>query len=109
MQRDPDSSYDCAFLDDAVTDGRVAHGTSVREQYASDESPHAGRVPDAVVWPVSTDEVATVLAAANDRGYRLRHARAARVSRAMPFPRPAASSSARPRSMASKFRRATCR
>ena len=68
MQRDPDSSYDCAFLDDAVTDGRVAHGTSVREQYASDESPHAGRVPDAVVWPVSTDEVATVLAAANDRG-----------------------------------------
>ncbi|WP_226007038.1 FAD-binding oxidoreductase [Natrinema salinisoli] len=68
MQRDPDSSYDCAFLDDAVTDGRVAHGTSVREQYASDESPHTGRVPDAVVWPASTDEVAAVLEAANDRG-----------------------------------------
>ncbi|MFB1064558.1 FAD-binding oxidoreductase [Natrinema sp. H-ect4] len=68
MDQEPDSSYDCTFLDDAVTDGRVAHGTSVREQYASDESPHAGRVPDAVVWPVSTDEVATVLAAANDRG-----------------------------------------
>ncbi|SER38557.1 FAD-binding oxidoreductase [Natrinema salaciae] len=70
MERCPGSSheYDCAFLDEAITDGRVAHGTSVREQYASDESPHAGRLPDAVVWPASTDEVAAVLAAANDRG-----------------------------------------
>ncbi|ELY38953.1 FAD-binding oxidoreductase [Natronorubrum tibetense] len=67
MQRNPDSSSDCAFLDDAVTDGRVAHTESVREQYATDESPHAGRTPDAVVWPASADEVAAVLAEANDR------------------------------------------
>ncbi|KYH24970.1 glycolate oxidase subunit GlcD [Halalkalicoccus paucihalophilus] len=67
MQRNPDSSYDCAFLDEAITDGRVAHTESVREQYATDESPHTGRMPDAVVWPASTDEVAAVLAEANDR------------------------------------------
>ncbi|MFC7157088.1 FAD-binding oxidoreductase [Halomarina halobia] len=67
MEQDPDSNYDCAFLDDAITDGRVAHGASVREQYASDESPYPGRVPDAVVWPASSDEVAAVLAAADER------------------------------------------
>lgn len=61
-------NHDCAFLDSVITDGRVAHTESVREQYATDASPHPGRMPDAVVWPGSTDEVAAVLAAANDRG-----------------------------------------
>ena len=68
MDREPDAPYDCTFLDSAVADGRVAHNESIREQYASDESPHAGRVPDAVVWPASADEVSAVLTAANDRG-----------------------------------------
>lgn len=68
MERGSDTSVDCAFLDDLLTEGRVAHGTSVREQYASDESPHTGRTPDAVVWPASSDEVAAVLGAANERG-----------------------------------------
>ncbi|WP_254533865.1 FAD-binding oxidoreductase [Natrinema gelatinilyticum] len=68
MERGSDTSVDCAFLDDLLTEGRVAHGTSVREQYASDESPHTGRTPDAVVWPASSDEVAAVLRAANERG-----------------------------------------
>ncbi|WP_254525816.1 FAD-binding oxidoreductase [Natrinema caseinilyticum] len=68
MERGPDTSVDCGFLDDLITEGRVAHGTSVREQYASDESPHTGRTPDAVVWPASSGEVAAVLEAANERG-----------------------------------------
>ncbi|MFC6837947.1 FAD-binding oxidoreductase [Halomarina ordinaria] len=60
--------YDCAFLDDVIVDGRVAHAESVREQYATDESPHEGRIPDAVVWPATTEEVAAVLEGANGRG-----------------------------------------
>jgi len=68
MERGSDSSFDCAFLDDAITEGRVAREESVRKQYATDESPHDGRVPDAVVWPASSEEVAAVLAVANERG-----------------------------------------
>ncbi|WP_435073547.1 FAD-binding oxidoreductase [Halorubrum sp. HHNYT27] len=68
MDRKADADYDCTFLDDAVTDGRVTHKESIREQYATDESPHSGHVPDAVVWPASADEVCAVLSAANDRG-----------------------------------------
>ncbi|APX97714.1 FAD-binding oxidoreductase [Natronorubrum daqingense] len=67
METQTDAEYECGFLEDAVEDGRVAYEASVREQYAEDASPHAGRLPDAVVWPASTEEVAAVLSAANDR------------------------------------------
>lgn len=63
-----EAGYDCGFLDEVVSDGRIAHERSVREEYAEDASPHPGRRPDAVVWPADTAEVAAVLAAANDRG-----------------------------------------
>jgi D-lactate dehydrogenase (cytochrome) len=68
MEQESDTDYDCTFLDSAVIDGRVTHKESIREQYATDESPHSGRVPDAVVWPASADEVSAVLSAANERG-----------------------------------------
>ena len=67
MQSEPNTEYDCAFLDDVVTEGRVAHTESILTQYATDASPHEGRVPDAVVWPTTSSEVAAVLAEANDR------------------------------------------
>jgi D-lactate dehydrogenase (cytochrome) len=60
--------YDCSFLTDAVPEGRVAFDESHREQAAGDASPHDPVLPDAVVHPESTAEVAAVLAAANDRG-----------------------------------------
>ena len=68
MQSEPETRYDCSFLDDVVTDGRIAHTESVRAQYATDASPHEGRVPAAVVWPASSAEVAAVLKEANERG-----------------------------------------
>ncbi len=67
MQPESDSGYDCAFLDDVLADGRVAHTESVRTQYATDASPHEGHLPAAVCWPASSAEVADVLSAANER------------------------------------------
>ena len=46
---------------------RVSTGESVLEQHAGDLSYHEPRPPDAVVYPVSAEEVARVLAWANDR------------------------------------------
>lgn len=61
------SEYDCGFLADAIDSDRVEFAESVREQYAVDASPHTGRLPDAVVRPVSAKGVAAVLAGANER------------------------------------------
>jgi D-lactate dehydrogenase (cytochrome) len=60
--------YDCRFLSDVVTEGRASFAEGQREQFTADASPHEGPLPDAVVWPASTDEVSAVLAAANERG-----------------------------------------
>lgn len=68
MENPVDSGYDCAFLEGVVDDGRVEFTESVRQQYAVDASPHTGRMPDAVVWSTSAEEVAAILSAANDRG-----------------------------------------
>ncbi|SEV79967.1 FAD-binding oxidoreductase [Natrinema salifodinae] len=68
MVSDADSGYDCGFLDEVITDGRVAHAESVCEQYASDASVHPEQLPDAVAWPAATEEVAAVLSAADERG-----------------------------------------
>lgn len=67
MEEHTAPEYDCGFLEDAIGDGRVAFAESVREQYAVDASPHAGRLPDAVAWPASAEEVAAVLTGANER------------------------------------------
>jgi D-lactate dehydrogenase (cytochrome) len=60
--------YDCRFVSEVVTEGRVSFTEGQREQFTEDASPHEGPLPDAVVWPGSTGEVSRVLAAANERG-----------------------------------------
>jgi len=60
-----------SFLRDALPEERVSFAQSSREIHAADwgaKQRGEGVVPDAVVWPASTQEVATVLAAANERG-----------------------------------------
>jgi len=64
-------THDCGFLSDLDIDGEVSFGASVRETHAADfgaDERGIGVDPDAVVWPTSTDDVSTILAAANDRG-----------------------------------------
>ncbi|WP_276260726.1 FAD-binding oxidoreductase [Haloglomus litoreum] len=64
-------SYDCEFLTDLLPDEQVSFGESDRGSHAADwgaEEAGRGVTPDAVVWPESTEDVSTVLAAANDRG-----------------------------------------
>jgi D-lactate dehydrogenase (cytochrome) len=60
--------FDCEFVGQILSEGRVQFNKSVREQYSSDASVHPPSLPDAVVWPGSTEDVAAVLAAANERG-----------------------------------------
>jgi D-lactate dehydrogenase (cytochrome) len=45
---------------------RLSRAQAVREQHGHDESWHAARMPDAVIWPHSTDEVALVARICND-------------------------------------------
>ncbi|WP_254821604.1 FAD-binding oxidoreductase [Haloglomus halophilum] len=64
-------SYDCAFLADLLPEEQVSFGESDRGSHAADwgaEEAGRGVTPDAVVWPESTEDVSTVLEAANDRG-----------------------------------------
>lgn len=63
-------SYDCSFLDDLRIDGTVSVDPSALKNHADDwvtEATGTGVEPDAVVWPESTEDVSTVLAAAHDR------------------------------------------
>ena len=63
-------SYDCSFLADVLPEDQVSFGDSDRESHAADwgaQEAGTGVTPDAVVWPESTDDVASVLAAANER------------------------------------------
>jgi D-lactate dehydrogenase (cytochrome) len=62
--------YDCSFLADLLPEAQVSFGDSDRESHAADwgaQEAGTGVTPDAVVWPESTDDVATVLAAVNER------------------------------------------
>ena len=61
---------DCGFLDDLDLAGDVSFDEGDRGSHEADWGTEqlGGRTPDAVVWPESTDDVATVLAAANERG-----------------------------------------
>ncbi|MFC7154964.1 FAD-binding oxidoreductase [Halomarina halobia] len=62
-------AYDCSFLADLDVD--ASFEADDRESHAADwGAEEAGTAvrPDAVVWPGSTEEVAAVLAAANERG-----------------------------------------
>ncbi len=62
------AGHDCGFLADIVPEARVDFEESRREEFAVDASPHDPTLPDAVVWPHTTEEVSAVLAAANERG-----------------------------------------
>lgn len=64
MTRD---EHDCGFLDELALDGRASLDREDRERFSKDEGPHPAHPPDAVVWPHSTGDVRTVLAAANER------------------------------------------
>jgi D-lactate dehydrogenase (cytochrome) len=57
-----------ALLEILPDERRVVDGDSVLEQHGRDLSLHAPRRPDVVVFPVSTDEVARVLAFASAEG-----------------------------------------
>lgn len=63
-------SYDCSFLSELSLEGTVSFEESARENNAADwgaEGAGLGVLPDAVVWPESTADVSTVLAAAHER------------------------------------------
>jgi len=62
------AGHDCGFLADIVPEGRVDFEESRREEFAVDASPHEPRLPDAVAWPHTTEEVSEILAAADERG-----------------------------------------
>ncbi|PCR89723.1 FAD-binding oxidoreductase [Natrinema ejinorense] len=66
-------THDCSFLEDLdLADEQLSFADGRRESHAADwgteHNDGDGVVPDAVVWPESTDDVSAVLAAAQDRG-----------------------------------------
>jgi len=61
------AGHDCSFLTEFVPPERVDFEESRREEFSVDASPHDPCLPDAVVWPHSTEEVSAVLAGANER------------------------------------------
>jgi D-lactate dehydrogenase (cytochrome) len=64
-------THDCSFLADVLPESQVSFGDSDRENHSADwgtETEDLDATPDAVVWPESTGDVATVLAAASERG-----------------------------------------
>ena len=48
-------------LEDIVGQSRLATGKSSLELHIHDISPHTGVIPTAILWPVSTEEVAKIL------------------------------------------------
>lgn len=62
--------HDCSFLLDLTLEGEASLGDADRDAHAIDwgTDPTDGVTPDAVVWPASTDDVATVVSAATDHG-----------------------------------------
>lgn len=63
-----DAGYDCGFISEAVPEDRLSIEVSACKQYAVDASAHEPCVPDAVVWPQTTAEVAAIVRMANERG-----------------------------------------
>jgi D-lactate dehydrogenase (cytochrome) len=62
--------YDCSFLADRLPEDRVSFGDSAAENHAGDWGTADDEEvrPDAVVFPESTEDVSTVLAAASEHG-----------------------------------------
>ncbi|NKE36636.1 FAD-binding oxidoreductase [Natronococcus sp. JC468] len=65
-------THDCSFLEALpLEDDQLSFADGHRDSHAADwgaEQLGEGVTPDAVVWPESTDDVSTVLAAATERG-----------------------------------------
>ncbi|MFB6155397.1 MAG: FAD-binding oxidoreductase [Haloferacaceae archaeon] len=63
-------AHDVSFLEDLNLDGEYSTDDSYRDGHAGDWGTDDDQrtLPDAVVWPATTGDVSTVLAAANDRG-----------------------------------------
>ncbi len=64
-------SHDCSFLADVLPEDQYTFGESARNSHAADwgaEGAGTGVLPDVVAYPESTDDVAAVLAAADERG-----------------------------------------
>ena len=61
------TSEDCAFLEDIVDPDRVSFEETYLDHHDRDASPHPPSRPDAVVWPTSSEEIAEILSAANER------------------------------------------
>jgi D-lactate dehydrogenase (cytochrome) len=62
-------SHDCSFVTEVLPADQVSFGETDREDHAADwwaGEVGIGVVPDAVVWPESTKDVAAVIRAAND-------------------------------------------
>jgi D-lactate dehydrogenase (cytochrome) len=61
--------HDCSFVSELLPADRVSFADADREEHAADwwaGEVGLGVVPDVVVWPTSTEEVAAVIRAAND-------------------------------------------
>ena len=61
-------ALDTEFLTDSLGDGQVTTGEDALEEHSTDWGTATGTLPDAVVYPTTTEEVSNVLEAANDRG-----------------------------------------
>jgi D-lactate dehydrogenase (cytochrome) len=60
-------AFDTTFLSDSLGDGQITTGEDALEEHATDWGTPTGTEPDVVVYPTTTEEVAAVLEAANDR------------------------------------------
>ena len=58
---------DLTFLKGVVGAERVSTGSSELELHSVDETYHRGYLPEAVVWPKTTEEVSLILKMANER------------------------------------------
>jgi len=61
------AAEDLEFLKSLLGVDRVSTGQSVLDLHSRDESYHKVNPPDVVIWPKSTEEVATIMKLANDR------------------------------------------
>ena len=65
-------THDCSFLEELdLADDQLSFAEGRRESHAADwgaDQDGRGVVPDAVVYPESTEDVSAVLAAATERG-----------------------------------------
>src|SRR3972149_10984716 len=55
------------FIREIVGPERVSTGESVLDLHGKDESFHPRRRPDAVVWPLRTEEISQILKMANEK------------------------------------------